>query len=138
MKSRGEQIRSYFITSLAMSMITIFWIFCIDALFFGTGRFLFVISMVTIFNFLWCLSAIFIKNYLEKYFVLSVLLEFGMIILLFYVFGKALGWYPEGKDYLFFVYGIPVYFVGYGLRLVGIHKDAEAINKYLKARKRRM
>lgn len=135
MKSRSDTIRQYIITSLAVSMICIIWIFCIDAIFYGTWRFLKVVCSVTIFAFMICLLEVLIKNYLENHFFLSVVLEFGMIVLLFFVFGKKFNWYPKNQEYMFFVYSISIYAVGYFLRLVGIGRDAEIINKCIEIRK---
>jgi len=138
MKPNLQGIRKYIITSLAMSMVAIIWIMIIDAIVFGTWHFLKTICSITVFTFIICLAEVLIKNYLEKQFILSVLLEFIVIGSLFFGFGMLFKWYPKGKEYWFFIYAIPIYIVSYFLRLIGIQRNAEIINKHLEARKKRM
>ena len=136
MRAKIKEIRQYVITSLAMSMIVVFWVLCIDALLYGTGKILQTVVSIIVFCFLLVLIEGMIKKYMESQFWLSVLLEFLGLVALFFVFGTQFHWYPKGKEYLFVVYSIPVYIAGYGLRLVGIRKDAEDINRHLELRKR--
>lgn len=138
MKPNSQSIRKYIITSLAMSMVAVIWIMIIDAFVFGTWHLLTMICSITIFIFILNLVEVIIKNYLEKYFVLSVVLEFIVIAGLFFGFGMLFGWYPKGKEYWFFIYAIPIYTISYFLRLVGIQRNAEIINKHLEARKKRL
>lgn len=138
MRPNSKSIRKYIITSLAMSMVAVIWIMVIDAFVYGTWHFLMMICSITIFTFILCLVEMIIKNYLEKHFVLSLILEFMVIAGLFFGFGILFGWYPKGKAYWFFIYAIPIYAVSYFLRLVGIQRNAEIINKHLEARKKRL
>lgn len=137
MKGKLKDIRSYIITSLAMSMVAIIWIMLLDAVVYGTWPFFKVIFSVTIFTFILCLAEQLIKIYLERYFILSVLLEFMIIAILFLGFGTLFKWYPKGKGYWFFIYSIPIYMTSYCLRLFGIQKNAKIINKHLEARKKK-
>lgn len=136
MNHKREVIRDYVITSLAVSMLAVLWIFCIDAIFYGTWQFLKVICSIIGFTFILCLVEMLIKKYLEEHFWISVILEFGMIALLFFYFGKMFHWYPEHKEYMFFIYAIPIYCAGYFLRLFGIRRDAQIINQCIENRKR--
>lgn len=137
MKHKMRSIRDYIITSLAMSMVAIIWIIVLDAIIYGTWHFLSIILSVTVFTFILCLAEQLIKIYLEKHFILSVLLEFMIIAILFLGFGTIFKWYPQGKAYWFFIYAIPIYITSYFLRLFGIQKNAEIINKHLEARNRK-
>lgn len=138
MKEKMKFIRQYIIQSLAMSMLAVLWMLIIDTYYFGTERILKVIGSIIFFAFLLCFLEGVIQRLLEKYFVLYVGIEFFILAGLFFVFGRQFQWFKEGQEWWIFVYVIPVYVIGYLLRLVGIHKDAEDINKYLEVRKRRI
>lgn len=138
MKAMLKEIKLYVIQSLALSMLATLWMLYIDATLYGTGRFFSVILSITLFVFLIGLIECVIKRFLENCFPLYVCVEFMVLVALFYVFGMHLEWIHKGQEWMVFVYVIPVYIVGYALRLIGIKKKAEDINHYLKKRENRM
>ena len=138
MKEKMKFIRQYMIQSLAMSMLAVLWMLIIDTYCFGTERILKVVLSIVCFAFLLCFLESVVQRLLENHFVLCVGIELVMLASLFFIFGRGFQWFKEGQEWWIFVYVIPVYVIGYLLRLVGIHKDAEDINKYLEVRKKRI
>ena len=137
MKSKKKIFRDYIITSLAFSMLIIFWVFCIDALFYGLWSNFKIIGSIVVYSFIMCLAPIVIRLVLDNRPVISMFAQYIVVVLLFFAFGIKFNWYPKGEEWFVFIYTIPVYAVGYLLRLVGIRKDADYINKKLTERKKR-
>jgi len=138
MKEKKMFIRQYMIQSLAMSMLAVLWMLIIDTYFFRTERILKVVLSIMCFAFLFCFIESVIHRLLENHFWLCIGIELLMLASLFFVFGGQFQWFKEGQEWWIVIYAMPVYVIGYLLRLVGIHKDAEDINKYLEARKKRI
>ncbi len=132
MMNKKQIIIKYFISSLAIAMISVFWAFCMDAIMYGTWRFFKVVFSIMLYAFIFCMIQFFINYYLDDRPVISMILEYITIILLFFVFGVKFGWYPKGMEWLAIIYTIPVYVVCYILRLAGARRDADYINKKLK------
>ena len=65
-------------------------------------------------------------------------MEFLVLVGLFYILGLCLEWIRPEEKWMVFIYVIPVYIVGYALRLIGIKKEAEDINHYLKERENKI
>lgn len=137
MKSKMKILREYIIRSLAVSMLIVFWVFCIDAFFYNLWSNLKVIISIVIFAFIICLIQSLINRLLDNKPIISMLAEYIVVVTLFFCFGIEFKWYPKGSEWLVFIYTIPVYAVGYLLRLVGIRKDADYINIKLSERKKR-
>ncbi|AGK99541.1 hypothetical protein [Clostridium pasteurianum] len=137
MRSKSKIFREYIISSLAVSMLIIFWVFCIDAFFYGLWRNFKVIGSIVIYASVICLVQILIRLLLDNRPVISILAEYVVVVLLFFAFGIKFNWYFKGMEWFVFIYTIPVYAVGYLLRLVGVRKDADYINKKLAERKNR-
>lgn len=138
MKPRIKAIKTYIIQSLALSMVATLWMLYIDAKLYGTERFFKVILSITLFVFLICFIECIIKKFLEPYFIVSVCVEFLVLVGLFYILGLCLEWIRPEEKWMVFIYVIPVYIVGYALRLIGIKKEAEDINHYLKERENKI
>lgn len=137
MKSKRKIIRDYVIASLAVSMLIVFWVFCIDAVYYHLwSNFKIIISIVS-YAFIICLVEIIIRSLLDNKPVISMLAEYSVVVLLFFVFGTKFNWYPKGSEWFAFIYTIPVYAVGYLLRLLGARRDADHINKRLEDRKKK-
>lgn len=130
-------IRNYIITSLAVSMLIIFWVFCIDAIFYNMWSNFRVIVSIVVFAFLLCLFQNGMTLVLGDRPIISLLVEYAIVVMLFFFFGIKFKWYPKGSEWLVFIYTIPVYAAGYLLRLIGIRKDADYINSKLSERKKR-
>jgi hypothetical protein len=129
--------REYIITSLAVSMLIVFWMFFIDAFFYNMwSNFRIIISIVS-FAFLLCLIHTAVNFLLDNKPIISIILEYAIVVIMFFVFGIKFKWYPAGSEWLVFIYTIPVYGAGYLLRLVGVRKDADYINIKLSERKKR-
>ncbi|WP_243156040.1 hypothetical protein [Clostridium sp. C2-6-12] len=129
--------REYIITSLAVSMLIVFWMFFIDAFFYNMwSNFRIIISIVS-FAFLLCLIHTAVNFLLDNKPIISIILEYAIVVIMFFVFGIKFKWYPAGSEWLVFIYTIPVYGAGYLLRLVGVRKDADYINIRLSERKKR-
>lgn len=137
MKSKSKIFREYIISSLAVSMLIILWVFCIDAFFYGLWANFKVIGSIVIYASVICLVQILIRLLLDNRPVISILAEYVIVVLLFFAFGIKFNWYFKGMEWFVFIYTIPVYAVGYLLRLVGVRKDADYINKKLAERKNR-
>ena len=132
-----KMFREYIITSLAVSMLIVFWMFFIDAFFYNMwSNFRIIISIVS-FAFLLCLIHSVVNLLLDNKPIISIILEYAIVVIMFLVFGIKFKWYPAGSEWLVFIYTIPVYAVGYLLRLVGVRKDADYINIKLSERKKR-
>lgn len=132
-----KMFREYIITSLAVSMLIVFWMFFIDAFFYNMwSNFRIIISIVS-FAFLLCLIHSVVNLLLDNKPIISIILEYAIVVIMFFVFGIKFKWYPAGSEWLVFIYTIPVYAVGYLLRLVGVRKDADYINIKLSERKKR-
>jgi len=136
MRSKRIFFRDYIITSLAFSMLIIFWVFCIDAFFHGLWSNFKIIGSIVVYAFIMCLVPIVIRLVLNNRPVISMFAEYVAVVLLFFAFGIKFNWYPKGEEWIVFIYTIPVYAVGYLLRLVGVRKDADYINKKLTERKK--
>lgn len=132
-----KRFRDYIITSLATSMLIIFWMFFIDAFFYNMWSNFRVIMSIVIFAFLLCLINSVVKFLLDNKPVFSILIEYIVVLIMFFCFAIKFKWYPAGSEWLVFVYTIPVYSAGYFLRLVGVRKDADYINIKLSERKKR-
>lgn len=137
MKSKMKIFRDYIITSLAVSMLIIFWMFCIDAFFYNSWSILRVIMSIVIFAFIICLVQGVINLLLDNRPIIFMIVEYAVIVILFFCFGIEFKWYPKGSEWLVFIYTIPVYAAGYLLRLIGVRKDANYINIKLAERKKR-
>ncbi len=137
MQNKRKIFRDYIIASLALSMIIIFWVFCVDALFYGMWSNFKIIGSILTYAFIICLVQIVIRLVLDDKPVISILAEYMVVVLLFFAFGMKFNWYPKGSEWFAFIYTIPAYAVGYLLRLVGVRKDADYINKRLAERKKR-
>lgn len=137
MRSKSKIFREYIISSLAVSMLIILWVFCIDAFFYGLWANFKVIGSIVIYASLICLVQILIRLLLDNRPVTSIFAEYVVVVLLFFAFGIKFNWYFKGMEWFVFIYTIPVYAVGYLLRLVGVRKDADYINKKLAERKNR-
>ena len=137
MKSKRKILIDYIIASLALSMLIIFGVFYVDALFYDTWSYFRIIGSIVIYAFIICLVEIVIRLVLDNRPLVSMLIEYMFLVLLFFTFGINFNWYPKGEEWFVFIYTIPVYAVGYLLRLVGIRKDADYINKKLTERKKR-
>lgn len=134
---KKKMFREYIITSLAVSMLIVFWMFFIDAFFYNMwSNFKIIISIVS-FAFLLCLIHAAVNLFLDNRPIISIILEYAIVVIMFFVFGIKFKWYPAGSEWLVFIYTIPVYAVGYLLRLVGVRKDADYINNKLSERKKR-
>ncbi len=138
MKNKGKIIRDYIIASLAVSMLIVFWVFCIDAIYYHLWSSFKVINSIVAYAFIICLVEIIIRSVLDNKPVISMFAEYLVVVLLFFVFGIKFNWYPKDSEWFAFIYTIPVYAVGYLLRLVGARRDAEHINKRLKDRKKKV
>lgn len=137
MKIDMKRFRNYIVTSLAVSMLIVFWMFCIDAFFNGLWNNFRIIISIVLFAFLLCGIEILINNILDNRPVISMILEYAVVVILFFIFGKQFRWYHQGMEWIVFIYTIPVYAVGYLLKLIGAKKDAEYINNKLTQRKKR-
>jgi len=124
--------RDYIISSLAISMLIIFWVFCIDAFFYNMWSNFKVIMSIVI-----CLMQSAINLALDNRPIISMLLEYAVVVILFFCFGIKFNWYSKGSEWFVFIYTIPVYAAGYLLRLIGVRKDANYINIKLSERKKR-
>lgn len=134
---KKKMFREYIITSLAVSMLIVFWMFFIDAFFYNMwSNFRIIISIVS-FAFLLCLIHTAVNLLLDNKPIISIILEYAIVVIMFFVFGIKFKWYPAGSEWLVFIYTIPVYGAGYLLRLVGVRKDADYINNKLSERKKR-
>lgn len=134
---KKKMFREYIITSLAVSMLIVFWMFFIDAFFYNMwSNFKIIISIVS-FAFLLCLIHAAVNYLLDNKPIISIIIEYAIVVIMFFVFGIKFKWYPAGSEWLVFIYTIPVYAVGYLLRLVGVRKDADYINNKLSERKKR-
>lgn len=131
MKTNKSVVRSYIISGLAISMIMTLWVFLTDALVFDYWVLIAVVLPIMLYAFVFCLVQYFIARYLESRPVLCILAEYTAIVILFLLFGSRFGWYPNGMEWLCFVYTIPVYALSYFLRLAGAKKNAAYINKRL-------
>ncbi|NMM63056.1 hypothetical protein HBE96_10155 [Clostridium sp. P21] len=138
MKSKIKVIRDYIIASLAVSMLIVFWVFCIEAFYYHLWSNFKVISSIVAYAFIICLVEIIIRSVLDNKPVVSFAVEYLAVVLLFFLFGIKFNWYPKDSEWFAFIYTIPVYAVGYLLRLVGARRDAEFINKRLEIRKKRI
>lgn len=127
--------RNYIITSLAVGMLIIFWVFCIDAIFNNMWSNFKVIVSIVIFAFLLCLIQNIIAFQLSNRPIISLFVEYVIVVVLFFVFGIKFKWYPRGSELLVFIYTIPVYAAGYFLRLIGVKRDEEYINNKLLEKK---
>lgn len=132
-----KRFRDYIITSLAVSMLIIFWMFFIDAFFYNMWSNFRVIISIVIFAFLLCLINSVVNLFLDNKPIISILIEYIVVLIMFFCFGIKFKWYPAGSEWLVFIYTIPVYAAGYLLRLVGVRKDADYINIKLSERKKR-
>lgn len=137
MKGKMRILREYIIRSLAVSMLIIFWVFCTDAFFYNLWSSFKVIISIIIFAFIICLLQSVISLVLDNKPIISMLAEYAVVVALFFCFGIEFKWYPKGSEWLVFIYTIPVYAVGYFLRLIGVRKDADYINIKLSERKKR-
>lgn len=134
---KKKMFREYIITSLAVSMLIVFWMFFIDAFFYNMwSNFRIIISIIS-FAFLLCLIHTAVNLLLDNKPIISIILEYAIVVIMFFLFGIKFKWYPAGSEWLVFIYTIPVYAVGYLLRLVGVRKDADYINNKLSERKKR-
>ena len=138
MKSKRKILIDYIIASLALSMLIIFWVFYVDALFYDTWSYFKIIGSIVIYAFIICLVEIVIRLVLDNRPLVSMLVEYMFLVLLFFTFGVKFKWYPKGSEWFVLIYTIPVYAVGYLLRLVGVRKNADYINKKLTERKKRV
>lgn len=136
MMNKKQIIIKYFTSSLAIAMIIVFWAFGIDALIYGTLKFFKVILSIMLYAFVFCLVQMLIRYLLDNSPVISLLVEYITILILFFAFGIKFDWYPKGMEWLSLIYTIPVYVVCYILRLAGTRKDADYINKKLKERRK--
>ncbi|HEX3020952.1 MAG TPA: hypothetical protein VHP81_00975 [Lachnospiraceae bacterium] len=134
---RRKIIRDYVVASLALSMLIVFWMFCIDAFLYGEWGNLKVIVSIVIYAFLICLLQRGIQSLLDRRPILSILSEYVICVFLFFVFGVRFNWYPKGGEWLVILYSIPVFIVGYLLRLLGVSKDADYINSRLSKRRKK-
>lgn len=132
-----KRFRDYIITSLATSMLIIFWMFFIDAFFYNMWSNFRVIISIVIFAFLLCLINSVVNLFLDNKPIISILIEYTVVVIMFFCFGIKFKWYPAGSEWVVFIYTIPVYAAGYFLRLVGVRKDADYINIKLSERKKR-
>lgn len=137
MKMNIERFRDYIIKSLAVSMLIIFWVFCIDAYFHNMWSNFKIIISIMAFAFVLCFIQTVINLMLDNKPVISMFLEYMVVVILFFSFGMKFKWYDDGFEWLVFIYTIPVYVVGYLLKLTGTRRDAEYINRRLSERKKR-
>lgn len=137
MKNKMKIFRNYIVTSLAVSMLIIFWVFCIDAFFYSEWSNFRIIMSIVIFAFIICLIHSVINLVLDNRPIMFMIAEYAIVVILFFGFGIEFKWYPKGSEWLVFIYTIPVYAAGYLLRLIGVRKDADYINIKLSERKKR-
>ena len=99
--------RNYIINSLAVSMLIIFWVFCIDAIFYNMWSNFRVLVSIVIFAFLLCIFQNGMTSVLTNRPIIALLVEYAIVIILFFSFGIKFKWYPKGSEWLVFIYTIP-------------------------------
>lgn len=110
MGSKSKFFREYIISSLAVSMLIVLWVFSTDAFSYGLRTTFKVVGSIVIYAFVICLVQIVIRLLLDNRPIISILAEYAVVVLLFSAFGIKFNWYFKGKEWFVFIYTIPVCF----------------------------
>ena len=136
-KLSWEQLRSFVVRCLAISMLIVIVVFIVDAILYDMQKYLFTICSILLLSIVVCAIQKILEPLAENYPIATLFIDYLLVVVGFILFKNIFHWYEGINVLLVFVYTLPVFVISYLLRLVGVSKDARVINEKLAQRRKK-
>lgn len=132
---KRDSFRQFIVNVLSISMLEMLWLLAMDVLLYQQVKnFLVCISVILLAALVYIIQPLF-SSLSERHPILEFTGQYIVILILFIIFKSVFGWYEGFKIGLIIAYTAPVFIASYALRLIGIRRDAQYINRKLRERK---
>lgn len=136
-KLSWEQLRSFVVRCLAISMLIVIIVFIVDAILYDMQKYLFTICSILLLSIVVCAIQKLLEPLAGNYPIAALFIDYLLVVVGFIIFKNIFHWYEGINVLLVFVYTLPAFIISYLLRLVGVSKDARVINEKLAQRRKK-
>lgn len=132
---KRDSFRQFIVNVLSISMLEMLWLLAMDVVLYQQVKNFFVcISVILLAALVYVIQPLF-SSLSERHPILEFTGQYIVILILFIIFKSVFRWYEGFEIGLIIAYTAPVFIASYALRLIGIRRDAQYINRKLRERK---